>query len=365
MMPGNPLAEMTFNGYYNMIHRDSLIARLCDIITDFVERKILRIRGDGQLRDFESYKTNFWKHTHRRLRHLLQWLVEYHKRLVEAVESCTEVNHIQISRDILQSFGKVCLMDSYGLFQILLMVITMSLRTSSYATKLERTLRRRPKPDTTNEDVVRCLLFGGLDAMADILSIKEYRARRAALESMVQQIEQYAREPTAAKPKHQGRISRIFTNTGTTHGNISKTYKRTSQNDAPKKSALPEIDCTVLPKVSPEIASKILKQLPDLNSLFITAAEKVLFDVVPNLHGPGDIPSTMSFVPWAMIRNSRYYIFELLSRDVNETSADDDGTRDTSSEDGDSESEDGEADDNEVEGTAGQLFDLNDPDTTF
>ena len=66
-----------------------------------------------------------------------------------------------------------------------------------------------------------------------------------------------------------------------------------------------------------------------------------------------------------MIRNSRYYIFELLSRDVNETSADDDGTRDTSSEDGDSESEDGEADDNEVEGTAGQLFDLNDPDTTF
>ena len=52
MTPKNPLSDLTFNGYYNMMHRGFLISRLCNIITDFVAKNVFQ---------FRSYRVNFWR----------------------------------------------------------------------------------------------------------------------------------------------------------------------------------------------------------------------------------------------------------------------------------------------------------------
>ena len=327
--PKNPLSDFTFNGYYNMIHRHNLLARLCDIITDCVEGEILRVRGKQQSEAFRIHRWNFAQNTYQRLRHVLQWFTVYQEKLVETVETCSDVSHTAISREILQSFGKLCLLHCYGLFKVLWLVITMKLRPSRTKT-IGPFVPRWTKADSNNKDIIECLLFGGFEAIADILSLKGHKARRAALQTMVGRIERDAGVTSAVKSERLGRLSRVFTRRRTDQGNSLRTYESIFQGDAHRKSALPEITCSTLAKMSPDAASKILKQLPNVDSLFFTAAKEVARPS-PVLAHYGDT------ITWALTRDSHHYIFDLLTRVPMRGEGVDSGTEASDSEDSEGE----------------------------
>ena len=226
-------------------------------------------------------------------------------------------------------------MDCYGIYRVLWLVMTMELCSFS-APKLRLTLRGRIKPAVTKEEILKCILCGGLETIVDILSIKGHAERRDALKSFVHRIEQYAGITTAEQPEHRGRLSRIFASTKTGKDHCPRAYGNMYQ-DVPNKSGLPEIDCTPLPKMSPDTVSTILKQLPNVDNLFSAAAEQVLLGTTSNLQNAENNSPTVTMVTWALTRDPYHYVFDFLSNDRDEDEADDSGNEDTDSEDSEAE----------------------------
>ena len=313
----DPLTKVTFSAYYQALHQSKLIARLSDIMVDFVERKVLRIQGRERRRELWIYRLNFWKQTSRPLRHLLRWLITYRQKIVEVIERGEEaIDHGNINREIFRNFNIICLVDAFGLYRLLMFMISMGLRPPSFAESVERTLRNWNEPGASDEDIIKLLVFGGLDAVADVSSIKGYSARRSALKTILGRIDSYAGLASVSPKQRRLSLPRRSSHTGEKpQDHVSRLYDTPTQETQAPESTLPKINCTILPKVSPGTAAQMLEQLPDMDNLFRHPAESVILSRVPNLQA-GNVPSTMSYITWALTRDPLRFASEIVGTEL-------------------------------------------------
>ena len=114
-----------FNEYYHLRHQKSLTTHVAISISFIVGRRVfgLPIRSGDEIGSVRPLSLAFERRICQPLMHILQWLTRYREKLVEAVDSKKHINHEILEASILEHFSLTCLLHSWGMFRVLLMVI--------------------------------------------------------------------------------------------------------------------------------------------------------------------------------------------------------------------------------------------------
>ncbi|KAL8803118.1 MAG: hypothetical protein Q9182_003368 [Xanthomendoza sp. 2 TL-2023] len=85
--------------------------------------------------------------------------------------------------DILKEYSLRLIEKTLMVFEMLKKTLFRQLRPASYATLLERRIRGWTEPSAQDDQVMSLIVFGGLDAIKEIISISSYNMRIRALEN--------------------------------------------------------------------------------------------------------------------------------------------------------------------------------------
>ena len=324
-LPFSSSVVQTLNQYITLSHRLYLTNHLTDLVTSFVQSEIFgfcqeqsnttpeffttqsrltsaRVDIFNGLFAFEPYKPRFRTNAQRCLRHLVAWLPTYHFSLISFAENCnpsSKSDFLKVGRDLLQKFGKFCLMDCYAFFKVLEMVLKMKLSS--------RKMLEFSKSNVAKE-VVKVLLFGGWEVLSDILGMESYKERREKLDAFINNVDCSFGTPEITKSSRLSRIllhpSRKKLPTSDPAGDLAGEDKSSRASD--NTPTLPPIETTPFPKIPQAIARKFAENLPAFDELFLKPAEQILFGSEPE----------EEIAQWAITRDASHYVHDMLMRDL-------------------------------------------------
>ncbi|KAL8817804.1 MAG: hypothetical protein Q9223_003432 [Gallowayella weberi] len=85
--------------------------------------------------------------------------------------------------DILKQYNRRLINRTSMVFDMLKKTLFRQLRPASYATLLERRIRGWTEPSAQDDQVMSLIVFGGLDAIKEVIGISSYNMRIRALEN--------------------------------------------------------------------------------------------------------------------------------------------------------------------------------------
>ena len=113
--------KVTLNDYYQLSHRCLMVTHLTNLLGLSVGKRVLGV-SRNELGLFHPFSTSFWRPIFP-LMHISLWLVEYREKLVEAVNCEQHINHEALESSLFDGFSSPCLLRSWGIFRIIIMVL--------------------------------------------------------------------------------------------------------------------------------------------------------------------------------------------------------------------------------------------------
>ena len=145
-------------------------------------------------------------------------------------------------------------------------------------------IRGWTKPGVADEDIVKLLIFSGLDGVVHILRTKGYSARRSVFDDFLNWIRgSSCDDNTVISGDSQDDQREAFT--------LSQHRSICQQ--------LPRIDCTFYPTLSRATISRVSKHVPSLQSLFVAPAERIILEKDTRFSETRELPSLMELICWA------------------------------------------------------------------
>ena len=295
---------------YALLRSENLISRLCDMIADFAQGRM--DLQTHELEQFQVYRAKIWKTSQSCFQHLFSWLLEYRAEFVATIEREESVDHPAITRRILERWKTGCVVECYCIVKIIAMIVKYSMDMTSMPDSY-RISKGTTEPLIPESGIVKCLLFGGWDVVAEIICHDEKHFRYTMMNTFLGSIDSYS---CYRRPIGLIRSLQIFSSFKKSPlplclSNTSSTYIYTSTS--PTTSTLPLLDCSLLPKLSPQTTAKMLRHLrtPTWEKLFLYPAEKSLFGTKP-LQGTHDM---VKFANWITSRRPESFIVDFLMMD--------------------------------------------------
>jgi F-box domain len=204
----------TFDDYFRYLRRDKVVARLAESLATFVESKILRLYMRSGLEPIAKLRRNLVGRLRLALGHLYDYWQEYRVLLEDGIMAHSYSDDTARQRKILNGFCVPCLLECYGIFDLLFLALCMKLRPKTYAGSIERVVRRWNVEAAPIGEIAMLLIYGGFEVIEYLLRMKPYAKRRAALSNFMEHLTTQDLTPLAGTKAGREAIGKLGKSTG-------------------------------------------------------------------------------------------------------------------------------------------------------
>ena len=304
-----PTSPLNLDYLYDLSHRLHVVNKLSRHIANFLITKIFHFNTSKAFR--QSLINNMVYNMRPMLLILLHFFESYRATLVRYADKrlfrsafgpgfipCWLYEESEIMR---KYDDPAQLLQAHNMYRLLSWVLRRRLRTPSYAGRLESALRGWGKKPATKESIVQLLTLGGLKEVNNVLDARSYGARLKTLQkylpgtlpsaeqrlAMRKRSSRLAREGASRFGREMGPVN------GSVHPRVVLTV-RDSHHSRPCP-ALRKISCSVMQRLDTQTAFEVSLFLPDLDSLWFTAAERHLIQLGV-IRSKADLPHLFHFI---------------------------------------------------------------------
>jgi hypothetical protein len=228
-----------------MLHRQAVVTKMVTAVTDFIQFKIYQMKSASRQRKFEPIRKRILDRLITPTWIIYHFLETFRKELLSSITSpttpissitshspsssppnpsfpaaaeeigiCQSCSHLQCSIIALYPIGD--LLPTYQFFKILLSAFRQKLHPPTYAGSIERRLRGWTRDATSDEDMTKVLVLGGMRDVHRIMKCSGYTSRLAEMQRFISKVDGSVSVPlptssraTGDEPK--GSMSRLRT----------------------------------------------------------------------------------------------------------------------------------------------------------